>query len=82
MKKTIFIIFWTFAFFIVGLAIFAIYVMAVNPVPSHADATSPEVQHWAMNAGLVSWIFPIGLPILVLILGICGKLPGTRRISN
>jgi hypothetical protein len=78
MKKTIFTLLWMIAVFIVGLAVFAIFTFFIMPLPPHADPTSPGVQHTVMIYGLVSWLFPFGLPILALILGIIGKLPGTH----
>jgi uncharacterized BrkB/YihY/UPF0761 family membrane protein len=78
MKKTIFTLLWMIALCIVGLVVFAIFITAIMPLPPHADPTSPDVQHKVMIYGLVSWVFPIGLPILALILGIFGKLPGTH----
>jgi hypothetical protein len=79
MKKIIFIILWAIITYVVGLAVFAIYAFAINPLPPHADVKLPEVQHQVMSIGFVSLIFTILLPIVALILGICGVLPGTHR---
>jgi hypothetical protein len=78
MKKTIFTLLWMIALCIVGFVVFTIFILAVMPLPPHADPTSPDSLHRVMVYGLVSWLFPIGLPILALILGILGKLPGTH----
>ena len=78
MKKTIFTLLWMIALCIVGFAAFAIFILDVMPLPPHVDPTSADSQHRVMVYGLVSWLFPIGLPILALILGIFGKLPGTQ----
>ena len=64
MKKAVSALLWTIASQIVGLAIFFVYVMAVDPLRTHA--------------GLVARLFVLGLPLLVLLLGLWGVLPGTR----
>jgi hypothetical protein len=79
MKKILFTILWMFVFFIVGLGIFGHLITTTLWIPPNADVSSPDVQHKAMRIGLVIWIFLIGLPVVALILGICGVLPGTRR---
>ena len=78
MKKTIFILLWMIALCVVGFVVFSVFVLAVMPVPPHADPTSPDSQHKVMLYGLVSLLFPIGLPVLAFILGLFGKLSGTR----
>jgi hypothetical protein len=77
MKKTIFTILWMIAFFIVGFIIFGIfsYVM-VESSPHPTDPTSIPVGTVRLIM-LVDWLCPIGLPVLALILGLFGKLPGT-----
>ena len=65
MKKTVSTLLWTIASQVVGLIIFLVYIMAVDPLRTHA--------------GLVARLFVLGLPVLVLLLGVCGVLPGTRR---
>ena len=79
MKKIMFTILWTIGVYLVGLAIFAIFTLKFVHFSPNQDPNSPEVQHEAMRAGFVSLIFTILLPIVALILGICGLLPGTRR---
>ena len=71
-----------FASFIIGLFIFGQIITTTLWIPAHADLSSPDVQRKAMDIGLVIWIFLIGLPLIALILGICGVLPGTRRGKN
>ncbi|MGA2868105.1 MAG: hypothetical protein ABSF34_02950 [Verrucomicrobiota bacterium] len=82
MKKIIFAVLWMFASFIIGLFIFGQIITTTLWIPAHADLSSPDVQRKAMDIGLVIWIFLIGLPLIALILGICGVLPGTRRGKN
>ncbi len=65
MKKTVCVLLWTIASQAVGLVIFFVYIIAINPLRTHA--------------GLVGRIFVIGLPVLVWLLGAWGVLPGTRR---
>ncbi len=65
MKKTVFTFLWTIASQFVGLVIFFVYIMAIDPLRTHA--------------GLVGRLFVIGLPVLVVLLGVWGLLPGTRR---
>ncbi len=79
MKKTIFTFLWMAASFIGGLVIFFSLINSVLWIPAHADVSLPDVQRKAMDIGLSIWILLIGVPLLALILGICGVLPGTRR---
>ncbi len=65
MKRTVSTILWTIASQVVGLVIFFIYIMAIDPSRTHA--------------GVIARLFVIGLPVLVLLFGFCGVLPGTRR---
>ncbi len=78
MKKTIFTILWMLAFFVVGLIIFGVFSYAMvqsSPHPTDPAALTDTKVRLIM---LVDWLCPIGLPILALILGILGRLPGTR----
>jgi hypothetical protein len=78
MKKTIFTVLWMLAFFMVGFVIFIVFgSVMVRSIPHPADPAPSELY----KAGLITvvdWLGPIGLPILALVLGIFGKLPGTR----
>ena len=65
MKKTVSTLLWTIASQVVGLVIFFVYIIAIDPLRTHA--------------GLVGRLFIIGLPVLVVLLGVWGVLPGTRR---
>ncbi len=65
MKKTVSTFLWTIASRIVGLIIFFVYIMAIDPLRTHA--------------GLVARLFVLGVPALVLLLGLWGVLPGTHR---
>jgi hypothetical protein len=78
MKKTILTILWMIAFSAVGLTIFCILMMKFPPSPF----PTPEADHQEELACLVGVSFSIGLPIIALILGICGVLPGTSRRKN
>ena len=45
-----------------------------------AHPHEPVSIDWLANVGWIGfWLFVIGLPLLTLILGICGILPGTHR---
>ncbi len=65
MKRTVSTFLWTIASQVVGLVLFFVYVIVIDPLRTHA--------------GLVARLFVIGLPVLVLLLGVLGVLPGTRR---
>lgn len=78
MKKSIFTLFWMAGSFVAGLVIFFSLINSVLWIPAH-DVSSPDVQRKALDIGLSIWILLIGVPLLALILGICGVLPGTRR---
>jgi hypothetical protein len=65
MKKTVSTVLWTIASQIVGLVIFFVYIMAIDPLRTHAS--------------LVARLFVLGVPALVWLLGLWGVLPGTRR---
>ncbi len=65
MKRTVSTFLWTIASQVVGLVIFFVYIIVIDPLRTHA--------------GLVARLFVLALPALVLVLGLCGVLPGTRR---
>ena len=74
MKKTIFIILWMVTFAVVaGIAWVVGVVLLAHPsqAMSWSDETTRKVMFWDRVA-----IF--GFPSLALVLGIFGKLPGTR----
>jgi hypothetical protein len=69
---------WMFAFFLIGKWIypaFAELIALFNQRPLH------ETVHY-QSVMIVFWLVPIALPILALILGISGALPGTQRKEN
>ena len=76
MKKTIFPILWMFAFFLIGACIFAGFGAVIVLFVHQPLEASDRIKMLAVT--IVDWLGPIGLPILALILGIRGVLPGTR----
>ena len=45
-----------------------------------AHPRQPASIDWLPNVEWIGfWLFTIGLPVVALILGVCGILPGTRR---
>jgi len=74
MKKTVFIVLWMISFWIIACAIWVVGVFVFTH-PSQAmawpDETTQKVMFWDRVAFY-------GSPSLALILGILGKLPGTR----
>jgi uncharacterized membrane protein len=76
MKKTISIILWTFTALIVGFVIASFYAVHFSHLPPHP---SPEAQREAKHIGFVVFSGVYALPIVTLILGIFGVLPGTKR---
>ena len=79
MKKFIFTVFWMFVFLVIGFIVFVCLVETVFWLPPHPDLSSPAVQHTAMLIGFFDVCLVVGFPVIALILGICGVLPGTRR---
>jgi hypothetical protein len=78
MKKAIFTVLWVLAFFMVGFVSFIVFgSVVVRSIPHPADPAPSEL-YKADCITVVAWLGPIGLPILALVLGIFGKLPGTR----
>jgi len=78
MKKSLFVILWMFTSFVVGIVIFMSLIMTVLWIPANADVSSPDIQRKGVLMGLADFALPIGLPLLALIFGIFGKLPGTQ----
>ena len=77
MKKTMFTILWMLAFFIVGFIIFSVFTLVMAHTFHTQDQAS--LDDWKVRLiMLVDRLGPIGLPVLALILGIIGKLPGTQ----
>ena len=77
MKKTVFTILWMLAFCIVGICIFAGFSAAIVLFLHHPYNEALD-KNRILAVMVVDWLGPIGLPILALILGIRGALPGTR----
>jgi hypothetical protein len=81
MRKTIFTILWVIDFFVIGYVLFVGFGAAVAAfIPSRAEAEA-WMHGQAMLTSLVDFVAH-GLPVLALILGICGVLPGTRSNRN
>jgi hypothetical protein len=74
MKKTMFIILWMITFWIAAIIVWSVGV-ALLAHPSQAMAWSDETTRKVMFWDRVSFY---GFPSVALILGIFGKLPGTR----
>jgi hypothetical protein len=76
MRKVLFTILWTFEFFLAGFGVLGIFFIVMAYLPDHlSEAIFSDDRRVRL---IVDWLFPIGLPVLALILGIFGKLPGTR----
>jgi hypothetical protein len=78
MKKTIFTILWMLAFFVVGFIICGVFSFAMVESSPHPADPAALTDTKVRFITLVDWLCLIGLPILALVLGIFGKLPGTR----
>ena len=78
MKKTIFTILWMLVFLSAGFVIFCFagYVIARPGIRSTGTSTLDDNKVRLIM--VIDWLCVYGLPILALILGIFGKLPGTR----
>ena len=76
MKKTILTILWMIAFFLMGSCIFAGIGQVVVLFIHQPLQASDRIIMLAVR--IVACLCAIGLPILALILGIRGRLPGTR----
>jgi hypothetical protein len=74
MKKTIFVVLWMLAFWIAGIIIWSLGV-TLFAHPSQAMSWSDETTRRIMFWDRVAFY---GLPSVALILGILGRLPGTR----
>ena len=77
MKKSYIRVLWMFGFFAVGLILYAIFVTEILPWSFHDDDAA--LRHKEEANAIVGVILMIGLPILALILGTRGVLPGTRH---
>jgi hypothetical protein len=85
MKKTIFTILWVFLFFIVsqvivGILIYGIcYFLMPNGLQTYDPMPETEKVFSIIKVIMVAgW----GIPIIGLILCLCGKLPGTHQTSK
>jgi hypothetical protein len=74
MKKTMLTVLWMLAFFALGLCLYAGFIILMRPF-FHSGATDSTKAIVVMIADLLC---PIGLPVVALLLGIFGKLPGTQ----
>lgn len=81
MRKTLFTVLWVVDFFVVGYVLFIGFGAAIAIyIPNR-----PEAEAWMRGrmilVGLVDFVAH-GLPVLALILGVCGVLPGTQSRRN
>jgi hypothetical protein len=77
MKKILFTVVWMIVFFLIGFVVFGAFAVTMAQT-FHAPAAA-ALDYWKVRLIMVvDWLAPIGLPILALMLGIFGKLPGTR----
>ena len=77
MKKTILTILWMLAFFVMGSLIFA-GIGAVIGLFFHHPYNEALDRDKLLAVQVLACIATFGFPILALILGIRGRLPGTR----
>ena len=77
MKKIMFVILWTVAFAVLGFIAAMIYFCILG----NAGMASWS-QAACLRAGMSSAVLFYGIPLLGLILGLCGKLPGTKRVQS
>jgi hypothetical protein len=73
MKKTILTLLWMLVFFIVGSGIYIGIALCMQHLP--------VAKNWQIEAlanSILGWLGIVCMPFLALILGIRGKLPGTR----
>jgi hypothetical protein len=78
MKKALFTILWMLTFFVIGLVIFAVFSLIMVQTTPHPTDPASFNNHKVWLIMVVDWLFPIGLPIIALLISICGLLPGTR----
>jgi hypothetical protein len=76
MKKTILTILWMIAFFLMGSCIFA-GIGQVVALFLHQPLQESD-KPMGLTLVIAAWILGIGFPVLALVLGIRGRLPGTR----
>ena len=81
MKKALHTLLWMFAGYLIGLIIFAV-VVQVMTLDNLKDTDPPTMSdRQVLFARVVDWMFPTGLPVVALGLGVYGRLPGTREIK-
>jgi amino acid permease len=81
MKKTMFTVLWVFDFFVVGYVLFIGLGAAIATfIPNRAEAEA-WMRGQALLISLVNLVSH-GLPVLALVLGIFGLLPGTQNSEN
>jgi hypothetical protein len=78
MKRVLFTIIWMIIFCIIGVLIFGIFACLMYFSSSQLTGTTTIEDYKVRLIIVVDWLFPIGLPILAIVLGIYGLLPGTR----
>jgi hypothetical protein len=78
MKKPMFILLWMAGAFIVGSLVFFGFIAIMALSISRPTEAASWTEHRALAVSIVEWLAVIGLPILALILGARGVLPGTH----
>ncbi len=78
MKRSIFIVLWTAAFVVLALTASLMFGLSGVVVRRHYE----NGQSALTPAGMVLHTLLLGLPLLGLILGLLGRLPGTKRVER
>jgi hypothetical protein len=76
MKKALFIALWVFLFLVVAFLIWGLMCSFWEP-PEAPFWTDQQRQQWRQLC-FYGWIILLGLPVVAMILGFLGVLPGTR----
>ncbi len=78
MKRSIFIALWTAAFVVLALTASLMFGLSGVVVRRHYE----NGQSALTPPGMVLHTLLLGLPLLGLILGLLGRLPGTKRVEK
>ena len=81
MKKAIFVILWMLAAFLVGCVVAAIYIVITSSILTAQGEPLPSLSRRGTPLGYillsVNFLIVYAPPVLALVLGVRGKLPGT-----